>query len=99
MSYSSAQELLLSLSFELRTSAVNIQAAAQLLITRESISGDAEAAFLTEAVETSNKQLLGIISNSALRFRTQSRVDRCSPSLRFSQSSRRAVWSTLSCAS
>ena len=64
-SHLSAQELLLSSSFELRTSAMNVQAAAELLMTRDSIAGDEEAAFLAEAVETSNKQLLGIISNSA----------------------------------
>ena len=68
MSHSSAQELLVSSSFELRTSALNIQAAAELLMACDSISGDTAAAFLAEAVETSNKQLLGIISNSALRF-------------------------------
>ena len=54
----------MSSSFELRTSALNVQAASELLMTRDSVSGDKDAAFLANAAYTSCKQLLGIISNS-----------------------------------
>ena len=101
-SHCAAQELLVSSSFELRTSALNVQAASELLMTRNSVSGDKEAAFLANAAYTSCKQLLGIISNSvSARDATPSALANhtCCPSLCFTQSSRRAIWSTTSCAS
>jgi hypothetical protein len=56
--------LLLSISHELRTPAQSGLAATELLAARASVQGDAEAAFLVQAVGASCGLLLGMVSNA-----------------------------------
>jgi signal transduction histidine kinase len=58
------RSLLLSISHELRTPAQSGLAATQLLSARASVQGDAEAAFLVQAVGASCGLLLGMVSNA-----------------------------------
>jgi PAS domain S-box-containing protein len=57
------REYLDAMSHDLRTPAHSIVSASQLLASRESVAGDAEAAFLVQAIRSSGALMLGVIGN------------------------------------